>query len=167
MSTLRCGDGRTTTRHGTTSLFAALDVATGKVIGEVHRRHRSTEFRKFLDRIAAEVPPDLDIHLILDNYGTHKTPLIQSWPLRHPASSCTSPPPIRPGSTRWSAGSQSSPTSRFDAAATAAHAHSRTLSACTLPPTTPLQGLSCGSSPPTQILDSIARFALRTSGTGH
>ena len=55
-------------RHGTTSLFAALDVATGKVIGELHRRHRATEFRKFLDRIDAEVPSDLDVHLILDNY---------------------------------------------------------------------------------------------------
>jgi hypothetical protein len=57
-------------------LFAALDVATGKVIGEVHRRHRSTEYRKFLDRIAAEVPAELEVHLVLDNYGTHKTPLI-------------------------------------------------------------------------------------------
>src|SRR5258708_5710817 len=71
-------------RHGTASLFAALDVATGKVIGELHRRHRSTEFRKFLDRIDAEVPADLDVHLILDNYGTHKTPLIHRWLLRHP-----------------------------------------------------------------------------------
>jgi transposase len=70
-------------RHRTTSLFAALDVATGKVIGEVHRRHRSTEFRKFLDRIDAEVPAHLDIHVVLDNYGTHKTPLIQRWLLRH------------------------------------------------------------------------------------
>jgi transposase len=71
-------------RHGTTSLFAALDVATGKVIGELHRRHRSVEFRSFLDRIDKEVPADLDVHLILDNYGTHKTPLIQRWLLRHP-----------------------------------------------------------------------------------
>jgi transposase len=71
-------------RHGTTSLFAALDVATAKVIGEVHRRHRSTEFRTFLDRIDKEVPADLDVHLILDNYSTHKTPLIQKWLLRHP-----------------------------------------------------------------------------------
>lgn len=71
-------------RHGTTSLFAALDVATGKVIGETHRRHRATEFRSFLQRIDDEVPADLDIHLVLDNYGTHKTPLIQRWLLRHP-----------------------------------------------------------------------------------
>jgi transposase len=71
-------------RHGTTSLFAALDVATGKVIGEVHRRHRAIEFRGFLDRVDREVPNDLDVHLILDNYGTHKTPLIHRWMLRHP-----------------------------------------------------------------------------------
>jgi transposase len=71
-------------RHGTTSLFAALDVATGKVIGELHRRHRATEFRQFLDRIDVEVPSYLDVHLILDNYTTHKTPLIQRWLLRHP-----------------------------------------------------------------------------------
>ncbi len=71
-------------RHGTTSLFAALDIATGRVIGETHRRHRSLEFRSFLDRIDAEVPADLDIHLVLDNYGTHKTPMIQRWLVRHP-----------------------------------------------------------------------------------
>lgn len=71
-------------RHGTTSLFAALDIATGKVIGETHRRHRSLEFRSFLDRIDTEVPADLDIHLVLDNYGTHKTPMIQRWLVRHP-----------------------------------------------------------------------------------
>src|SRR5512135_1059284 len=66
-------------RHGTTSLFAALDVATGTVIGELHRRHRSAEFRKFLDTIDNAVPGDLDVHLILDNYGTHKTAAIRRW----------------------------------------------------------------------------------------
>jgi len=71
-------------RHGTTSLFAALDVAAGKIIGECHSRHRSQEFRKFLDRIDKEVPRTLDVHLILDNYGTHKTPPIHRWMLRHP-----------------------------------------------------------------------------------
>lgn len=71
-------------RHGTTSLFATLDVKSGKVIGELHRRHRSIEFKSFLERIDREVPADLAIHLILDNYGTHKTPLIQRWLLRHP-----------------------------------------------------------------------------------
>ena len=71
-------------RHGTTSLFAALDTQTGKVIADTHRRHRSTEFRKFLDRIEANVPPDLDVHLIMDNYGTHKTPLIRAWFAKRP-----------------------------------------------------------------------------------
>jgi transposase len=66
-------------RHGTTSLFAALDVKTGRVIGHCHRRHRALEFRKFLDRIDAAVPASLDVHLVLDNYATHKTPLIHRW----------------------------------------------------------------------------------------
>lgn len=71
-------------RHGTTSLFAALDVKTGKVIGECHRRHRATEFRRFLDTIDAATPAALDLHLILDNYGTHKTPLIHRWLAKRP-----------------------------------------------------------------------------------
>ena len=71
-------------RHGTTSLFAALDVATGRVIAEMHRRHRAIEFRSFLDRIDKEVPADLGVHLVLDNYVTHKTPLIHRWLVRHP-----------------------------------------------------------------------------------
>jgi transposase len=72
------------TRHGTTSLFAALDVASGKVIGQLHRRHRAVEFRQFLQRIDQEVPAELDIHLILDNYSTHKTPTIRRWLVGHP-----------------------------------------------------------------------------------
>jgi transposase len=71
-------------RHGTTSLFAALDVQSGEVIGECYRRHRAKEFRRFLDTIDANVPEDLEVHLILDNYATHKTPAIQRWLLRHP-----------------------------------------------------------------------------------
>lgn len=71
-------------RHGTTSLFAALDVATGKVIGECHRRHRSQEFVRFLETIDTSVPSDLDVHLILDNYGTHKTAPVRRWFVRHP-----------------------------------------------------------------------------------
>lgn len=66
-------------RHGTTTLFAALDVATGKVIGETHRRHRSSEFLQFLRTIEANVPQALDIHLVMDNYGTHKTDAIKRW----------------------------------------------------------------------------------------
>lgn len=71
-------------RHGTTSLFAALDVKTSQVISQFHRRHRSTEFRQFLDAVEAQVPRDLDVHLVMDNYGTHKTPLIRNWLLKRP-----------------------------------------------------------------------------------
>ena len=71
-------------RHGTTTLFAALDIATGEVIGQLHRRHRSSEFLKFLRTIETSVPSDLDIHLVMDNYGTHKTPAIRNWFTRHP-----------------------------------------------------------------------------------
>lgn len=71
-------------RHGTTSLFAALDVATGHVIGKTYRRHRASEFRKFLDEIDQSVPPDLDIHLVMDNYATHKTDEVKRWLLRRP-----------------------------------------------------------------------------------
>ena len=71
-------------RHGTTSLFAALDVATGRVIGTCYPRHRATEFRRFLDVIEANVPADLDVHLVMDNYATHKTQLIRDWLAKRP-----------------------------------------------------------------------------------
>lgn len=71
-------------RHGVTSLFAALDIATGKVIGQCFPHHRAGEFRKFLDEIEANVPSDLDIHLVMDNYATHKTPLIRAWFAKRP-----------------------------------------------------------------------------------
>ena len=71
-------------RNGTTSLFAALDIATGTVIGQCHRRHRSAEFRKFLDHVEANVPPDLEIHIVMDNYSTHKTKTIRDWFARRP-----------------------------------------------------------------------------------
>lgn len=71
-------------RHGTTSLFAALDIATGQVIGKCFARHRATEFRRFLDEIEANVPQKLDVHLVMDNYATHKTPLIRNWLAKRP-----------------------------------------------------------------------------------
>lgn len=71
-------------RHGTTTLFAALDIATGEVIGRLHRRHRSNEFLKFLRTVHANTPEDLDIHLVMDNYGTHKTQAVRRWYARHP-----------------------------------------------------------------------------------
>src|SRR6266540_2645216 len=71
-------------RHGTTSLFAALDIATGKVIGAHQRRHRHQEFLRFLKTIDANTPAELDLHLICDNYATHKTPAIKTWLAAHP-----------------------------------------------------------------------------------
>jgi transposase len=71
-------------RNGTTSLFAAFDLASGSVIAQPYRRHRHQEFLRFLKLIDAAVPGDLDLHLVLDNYATHKTPEIHKWLLRHP-----------------------------------------------------------------------------------
>jgi transposase len=71
-------------RHGTTSLFAALDIATGKIIGQHQRRHRHQEFLRFLKTIDANTPAELDLHLICDNYATHKTPAIKTWLAAHP-----------------------------------------------------------------------------------
>lgn len=72
------------TRHGVTSLFAALDIATGRVIGQCYPRHRSVEFRRFLDRVEAAVPSDLNVHVIMDNYATHKTQQIRRWFAKRP-----------------------------------------------------------------------------------
>jgi transposase len=71
-------------RAGTSSLYAALDIATGKVIGSLHSRHRAIEFRKFLQTLDRQVPAELDVHLVLDNSSTHKTPAIQRWLAAHP-----------------------------------------------------------------------------------
>ncbi len=71
-------------RNGITSLFAAFNIADGSVIGAVHRQHRATEFKKFLATIDKTVPQELDVHVICDNYGTHKTPAIKAWLGRHP-----------------------------------------------------------------------------------
>jgi transposase len=71
-------------RHGVTSLFAAFSIADGTVIGELHRRHRHQEFLKFLRKIDKNVPAELDVHLVCDNYGTHKTPEVRAWLARHP-----------------------------------------------------------------------------------
>jgi transposase len=71
-------------RHGTSSLYAALDLSTGKVIGSLHARHRAIEFKQFLQTLDREVPADLDVHVILDNSSTHKTPAIRKWLTAHP-----------------------------------------------------------------------------------
>jgi transposase len=71
-------------RSGTSSLYAALDIATGRVIGSLHARHRAIEFKKFLQRLDHEIPDEFEVHLILDNASTHKTPAIQRWLAAHP-----------------------------------------------------------------------------------
>jgi transposase len=83
-------------RAGTSSLYAALDLTTGKVIGRLHSRHRAVEFKQFLATLECEVPADLDVHVVPDNSSTHKTPAIQRWP-RTRASSCT----FTPTSSSW------------------------------------------------------------------
>ena len=72
------------TRHGTPSLFAALDVATGRVIGECFPQHRAQEFRQFLDTVEAGVPHGIDVHLVWDKYAKHKTALIRDWLAKRP-----------------------------------------------------------------------------------
>lgn len=84
-------------RHGTTTLFAALDVATGKVIGQLHRRHRAAEFLKFLGHLDSSVPHDTEVHVVMDNYGTHKTPAVRRWFERHPRFR----PHFTPTSSSW------------------------------------------------------------------
>jgi transposase len=71
-------------RNGTTSLFAALDVATGRVLGRCYKQHRAAEFRRFLDAVDSAVPAELDVHLVMDNYATHKTPMIRHWLAKRP-----------------------------------------------------------------------------------
>ena len=77
-------------RHGTTTLFAALSTLDGKVIGDCLPRHRHQEFLRFLSKIDAETPSNLDLHLVVDNYATHKHPRVKSWLQRHPDSTSTS-----------------------------------------------------------------------------
>ena len=134
-------------RNGITTLFAAFNIADGTVISELHRNHRAAEFKKFLTTIDKTVPEGLDIHVVCDNYGTHKTPAIKAWLARHPASTCTSPRPVRPGSTRWSGGSGSSPTSSSAAASTRACRASNTTSASGSARGTKTRNPSCGRRP--------------------
>ena len=102
-------------RHGTTTLFAALDVKAGTIVGKCMPRHRAQEFRKFLDEIERNVPTDLDMHVVMDNASSHKTKLIRSSPSVR-AGTPTSRRRPHPGSTRSSASSRSCPNSRSSAA---------------------------------------------------
>jgi len=154
-------------RHGTTSLFAALNVKTGEVIGQCHRRHRATEFRKFLDAIERAVPGHLEVHLILDNYSTHKTALIRNWLAKRPRYHLH----FTPTSASWL-----NLVERWFALLTerqlrrGVHRSTRALEQAIL------RYLELTNKHPTpfiwtktadQILESLARFCQRTSETGH
>jgi hypothetical protein len=94
-------------RNGMTSLVAAFNIADGTVIGELHRQHRAIEFQQFLTTIDKTVPPALDVQVICDNYGTHKTAAIKAWLGRHPRFHLHLARPVRRGSTRSNVGSGS------------------------------------------------------------
>ncbi len=155
-------------RNGITSLFAAFDIADGTVIGELHRRHRATEFKKFLITIDNRVPTELDIHLLCGNYGTHKTPRSKAWLAKHRGSICTSPRPDPRGSTRSNAGSGSSPTRRSAAAPTRASRHWKPTFGPGSPTGTPTHGRSSGPRPPRRSSnhshDFVAEFLAQDTG---
>jgi transposase len=154
-------------RHGTTTLFAALDTATGRVIGECHRRHRATEFRKFLDTIDKSVPADLDVHIIMDNYGTHKTVMIRNWFAKRPRFHAH----FTPTSSSWI-----NMVERFFAALTekqirrGIHRSTQQLEK-SIREYLKIQNESpkpfCWTKSADDILASVVRFCQRTSVTGH
>lgn len=154
-------------RHGTTTLFAALDVATGRVIGKLQRRHRAREFMAFLKEIEQQVPEDLDVHLIMDNASTHKTPAIRRWLVARPRFHVH----FTPTSSSWI-----NQVERWFATLTerqlrrGVHRSTRALEASIR------EYLDTYNERPRpfrwtktadQILDSIRRFCLRTSASGH
>ena len=154
-------------RHGTTSLFAALNTKTGEVLAQCHKRHRSVEFRRFLDAIDQAVPADLDVHLILDNYQTHKTPLIRNWLAKRPRYHLH----FTPTSASWL-----NLVERWFAALTekqirrGVHRSTRELEAAIerfVEATNDDPKPFVWTKTADQILDSIARFCIRTSDSGH
>jgi transposase len=154
-------------RHGTTSLFAALELATGRVIGECHGRHRAIEFRKFLDTIDAAVPAPLDVHLVLDNYATHKTPTIQRWFAKRPRYHLHFTPTSASWMNlveRWFAELTNKQlrrgTHRSTRALTDAIRHYLTITNETPKP-------FIWTKTADEILASVARFCQRTSNSGH
>ncbi len=154
-------------RHGTTSLFAALDMKTGAVIGECHKRHRALEFRKFLDTIERNVPPDLEVHLVLDNASTHKTPTIRRWLAKRPRYHLH----FTPTSSSWL-----NMVERWFATFTnkqlrrGAHRSTAALEQATL---NYINVNNCDPKPfvwtktADQIFETLAAFCRRTSGSGH
>jgi transposase len=154
-------------RYGTTSLFAALDLVSGQVIGECHRRHRSVEFRHFLDTIEAAVPADLDVHVVLDNYGTHKTSMIHRWLAKRPRFTLH----FTPTSASWM-----NLVERFFATLTEKQLRRGTFRSTVQLETAIKSYLRLYNEEPKpfiwhktadQILESVGRFCQRTSDSGH
>jgi transposase len=154
-------------RHGTTTLFAALDAASGRVIGECRARHRSIEFRKFLDRLDDSVAKDLDVHLVVDNYGTHKTALVRRWLLKRPRFHVHFTPTSASWLNlveRWFALLSEKQIKRASHRSTRelVNAIKRYLQLYNQQPK-PFVWVKTAD----EILQSVARFCLRTSGAGH
>ena len=154
-------------RHGTTSLFAALDTATGSVIGKCQARHRSVEFVKFLDEVDAAVPADLDIHLVLDNYGTHKTALVHRWLVKRPRYHLHFTPTSASWLNlveRWFAALTEKQIRRgvFRSTRELEHAITRFIEANNEQPRPFVWAKTAD-----QILDSLKRFCARISDSGH
>ena len=154
-------------RHGTTTLFAALNIATGKVIGQLHRRHRASEFLDFLRAIEAAVPAKLEVHLVMDNYGTHKTPSVKRWLSRHPRFHAH----FTPTSASWL-----NQVERWFATLTQKQIRRGTHRSTIELEKAIRSYLDVYNKQPTpfvwtktadQILDSIKRFCMRTSNSGH
>ncbi len=131
------------------------------------RRHPTVEFRKFPAKIDTEVPADLDIHLVCDNYGTHKTPAIRKWLAAIPDSTCISPPPIPAGSTKSSGGSPTSPNNSSATVTTAPCKPWKPTSEPGSKPGTTTRNPSPGTRTAEQILSSIGRLIQRVNGAGH
>jgi transposase len=146
-------------RHGTIDLFAALNTATGTVIGQLSAQHRAVDFRDFPDQIDRQADPALAIHVVCGNLSAHKAPAVQKWLLAHPASSCTSRPPTPRGSARWNGGSPNCSGGAWTAACSAPWTSSpprwKTGSSSGMPP----PGPSGGPRPPTRSSTASAATA--------
>ena len=142
-------------RHGTTSLFAALDVASGFVIGKCYKRHRAVEFLKFLKEIDAQVPEGLYVHIVMDNYATDKTPKIKAWLARRPHYHVHFTPTSASWINQWNAGSLNLPESKSSEVFTRPSGSSRPTSVPSSTSTTKTQSPSDG--PP------LTRFWLQSN----
>jgi putative transposase len=159
-------------RHGTTTLFAALNLLDGSVLAQCKPHHRHQEFLSFLRHIEANVPAELDLHVVVDNYATHKHPKVRAWLAQRRVGTSTSPQPTPPGSTRWSASSRWPPSVRSLAVpllrSPTWSARSTTSSTTTMA----RHSLSSGPPPPTQSSKNSPDFVIvfpgqHTRSAGH